>query len=117
MHPYKGQAKGGKAKAKCYARGGSVPNLSMNGAYKDVKGSTGNLQQHKDQIAAPGMKRGGRLDKTARGQSQAKPPSSDKSASQAGAGGISPPSAPAYPISAGAGTGEGRLQLSKKAKH
>jgi len=117
-----------------------LPNLSPNGAYKDVKSSTGNIQQHKDQNAAPGMKRGGRLDKSKRSSKKspiarepllATPPSpEDMIAAQAGAGGPSPSPVPApmmpmkkrggsvslgkYPIDAGAATGVARLEQSKK---
>ena len=156
MHPFKSQAEGSnKSKRSAMSASGSkLPNLYMNGAYKDVKGSTGNIQQHKDQNAAPGMKRGGRLDKGKRGKSkivrdlvQASPPSpEDMITAQAGAGGLSPPSAPASPMpppqmpmrksggavkkadggsvslgkyplkKGGAESGVGRLELSKKSK-
>ncbi len=130
-HPFKGRVSDGKAKAKamCYASGGTVKNLTMSGpaaGYKKVEGSTGNLQQHKDQNAAPGMKCGGRLDKTARNSSAGNSPGS-RIAKQAG-GGVLPSSPPAtyaaggavklkkYPINAGAASGKGRLELSKKSK-
>lgn len=148
-HPYKSQADSSKKSkmSSVGAKGGKLPNLDMNGAYKDVKGSTGNIQQHKDQNAAPGMKRGGRLDKgkrsskpknpIARDMVQAPPPSpEDMIALQAGAGGNSPPPAPApalppspmmrasggrvnkYPLKkGGADSGVGRLEQAKSAKH
>jgi hypothetical protein len=155
MHPFKSQAESSNKskRSSINAPAKTLPYLAMNGAYKDVKSSTGNLQQHKDQNAAPGMKRGGRLDKGKRGKSkivrdlvQATPPSpEDMITAQAGAGGLSPPSAPAspmpppqmpmrksggavkkadggsvklgkYPIDAGAMTGVARVELQKKSK-
>lgn len=125
-HPFKGRAKSGKERAKCYASGGSVPNLTMSGpagGYKKIDGSSASMQ-HKEQSAAPGMKCGGRLDKTARGSSAGNSPGG-KNAMQAG-GGVLPSSSPAtyaaggavkikkYPLTAGAATGKGRLELSKK---
>lgn len=106
MHPFKGQSDSSR-KAKMSAMSSTsdpkLPNLDGNGTYKKV-GTSGSAMQHKDQSAAPGMKRGGRLDKAKRGHKtklpiaasvmDQAPPSPDLAGMQAGAG-ASPSPAPA----------------------
>lgn len=127
-NPYKGRARDPRAKAKsmCYASGGSVPNLTMSGpaaGYKKIDGSSSSMQ-HKEQSAAPGMKCGGRLDKTARSSSSGNSPG--KSIAKQAGGGVLPSSSPAtyaaggsvkmkYPLKKGGSeTGVGRLEKAKR---